>query len=65
MECCFSTKILNEIYKHDRAFHKNKNFYGTVSGRQISVLNIISNMDEASENTCGKCLKKNYNTKNS
>jgi hypothetical protein len=61
MECCFSTKILNEIYKHDRAFHNNKNFSGAVSGHQISVLNIISNMDEPSDNTCSKCLK-NFTT---
>jgi hypothetical protein len=57
IECCFSTKILNEIYKHDKAFHNNKNFSGAVSGRLISVLNIIPNMDDPSDNSCSKCLK--------
>jgi hypothetical protein len=52
---------LNEIYKHDKAFYNNKNFSGAVSGCLISVLNIIPNLDDPSDNSCSIYLK-NFTT---
>jgi hypothetical protein len=59
MDCCFSTQVLGEIYRHDKRFHNSKNYNTNTpyKTRQISVINIIANMPEPSDNTCGKCLK--------
>ena len=63
-KCCYSTKSIYEIYKHDKIVHNSENFSGTLNnfnnpnqGGFLSVINIIDNIDEPSINTCGKCLK--------
>ena len=62
--CCYSTKTLADIYTHDKFHHKSENFTGSLhkysgqfQGGLISVVTIIENMPEPSENLCGKCLQ--------
>lgn len=71
LNCCFSTRTLCDIYKHDKIAHKNKNFSGTIfkypktgdnQGGLISVVNLISTMEDPTQNMCARCLK-NYTTK--
>jgi hypothetical protein len=59
MDCCFSTHELPQIYRHDKNFHNSKNFNSDIPYkiREISVMNIIENMPDPTDNTCGRCLK--------
>ena len=63
-ECCYSTNTLSDIYSHDKHCHDSENFRGTIhkysgytQGGLISVLTILENIPEPSENLCAKCLQ--------
>ena len=70
MDCCFSTRNLKEIYKHDSSCHDGEHFpvplFKTHSGDGglISVVTIVENIPDPSDNTCFKCLK-NFATRKS
>ena len=62
-KCCYSTRNLKEIYRHDESVHDGENFPAPLFSNQssdirfISVIQILENIEDQTDNSCYKCMK--------